>query len=232
MSSSSSSSSSVASASAYCPSDEPCKILPLGDSITFGLADTFPQGGGYRRNLFRLAVEAGMDITFVGREENGPATVAGKSFPRSHEGYSGWTIGQIDGIVPNPALNPNPHIILLHIGTNNMYSFTGSVDVGSALNGLRALLDDLIAAQPDSLIAVSSIIPFPLGSQYVSQYNAEVPNVIAERAQQGAHIIYVDQFSGFPTSELADGVHPNENGYDRMGSVWFNAIYEHLVDID
>ena len=38
----------------------------------------------------------------------------------------------------------------------------------------------------------------------------------------------VDQHTDFPNSELADGVHPNEAGYERMARVWYDAVSEYL----
>ena len=32
----------------------------------------------------------------------------------------------------------------------------------------------------------------------------------------------------FPTSELGDGVHPNQAGYARMAGVWYEAIEPYL----
>lgn len=71
-----------------CPTTgEPCKILPLGDSITDGIG--VQGGGGYRIELFRKARAAGKNITFVGSLVNGPSMVDGAAFPRNHEGHSG-----------------------------------------------------------------------------------------------------------------------------------------------
>src|SRR5512141_709254 len=53
-----------------CPTDgSPCKIMPFGDSIT----DGFGVPGGFRVELFRLAHQAGKNVTFVGTGSNGPA---------------------------------------------------------------------------------------------------------------------------------------------------------------
>ncbi len=48
------------------------------------------------------------------------------------------------------------------------------------------------------------------------------------RAQAGANIVFVDRFAGFPESELADGVHPNDAGYARMAGVWYDEISQYL----
>lgn len=203
-----------------CPETGPCKILPLGDSITFGLGFD----GGYRVELFRLALKDGHEITFTGTQQpNGPSMVDGKPFPRNHEGISGETIQQIANRVPTPALRDMPHIVLLHAGTNDMYR-----DPNGANTRLGALLDELIAEAPDALIVVSNIIPFPQASGQVNSYNATIPGLVEERAKAGAHIVFVDQFTGFPTSELGDGVHPNQAGYARMARAWYGAISEYL----
>ncbi|MGK4007324.1 SGNH/GDSL hydrolase family protein [Sorangium sp. So ce1036] len=203
-----------------CPETGPCKILPLGDSITFGLGFD----GGYRVELFRLALKDGHEITFTGtQQKNGPETVDGTPFPRNHEGISGQTIQQIAGRVPTPALSEMPHIVLLHAGTNDMWQSANGADAR-----LGALLDKLIAEAPDALIVVSNIIPFPQASGSVNAYNATIPGLVEERASAGAHIVFVDQFTDFPTSELGDGVHPNQAGYARMGRVWYDAISDYL----
>jgi hypothetical protein len=44
------------------------------------------------------------------------------------------------------------------------------------------------------------------------------------RVDAGKHILLVDQFTGFPEKELADMVHPNVAGYERMSDVWCAAI--------
>jgi lysophospholipase L1-like esterase len=55
-----------------------------------------------------------------------------------------------------------------------------------------------------------------------------VPGIVEERADQGKHVLFVDQFEGFPTNELADGVHPNPAGYSRMANAWYEAIEPYL----
>jgi hypothetical protein len=202
-----------------CPAMGECKILPLGDSITDGIGFS----GGYRVELFSKAVSAGKSITFVGKSANGPTMVAGKTFPRNHEGHSGWTIEQIDGIVETYALDPDPHIILLHIGTNDM-----RINANGASDRLEQLIDKIMADQPNALLALSNIIPFPSAANQTMTYNATIPAIVKERADAGKHIIFVEQFMGFPTSELGDGVHPNQAGYARMATAWYNAVSKYL----
>jgi hypothetical protein len=101
---------------APCPANDVCKILPLGDSITYGIG----YNGGYRVELFRKAHADGKKITFTGSLSNGPSMVDGATFPKNNEGHSGWKIDQLLPLIPMPAFQQPPHIILLMIGTNDI----------------------------------------------------------------------------------------------------------------
>ncbi|HET7542185.1 MAG TPA: SGNH/GDSL hydrolase family protein [Polyangiaceae bacterium] len=203
-----------------CPATGDCKVLPLGDSITFG---TPTNNGGYRVELFTKAVGDNLHITFVGSQSNGPAMVAGKPFPKGNEGYPGITTANLDSQhVKGTALKDMPNIILLHIGTNN-------VSQANAASDLEKIIDDLVSAAPNSLLAVASIIPLPNSSSAVDKYNAGIPALVQKKATAGKHVIFVDQFKDFPTSELTDGVHPTDDkGYPRMGDKWYAAIKPYL----
>jgi lysophospholipase L1-like esterase len=201
-----------------CPTNgDPCKILPLGDSITFGIG----QEGSYRIELYRKARMAMQKITYVGTLQNGPTMVDGVAFPRRHEATSGITIqGISDQVTRNNTLAMTPHIILVHIGTNDMYM----ADPGGAPQRLGQLVDKLVTGAPDALVVVAKIIPLSSGMSMVNTFNNALPAIIAARASAGKHVILVDQNTGFPTSELGDGVHPNPAGYARMAGVWYGAI--------
>lgn len=203
-----------------CPASGVCKIMPLGDSITDGTG----YAGGYRVELFAKAVADQKSITFVGSLSNGPNTVSGVTFPKSHEGHFGWTISQVDGLIPDPALNPSPHIVLLHLGTNdiNQNMLSGAPD------RLGSLIDQIIAKLPSALIVVAKIIPEPSQASGITTLNNAIPPLVQTRASAGKHVILVDQFTGFPSSELGDGVHPNQAGYARMAGVWYTAIKGYL----
>jgi lysophospholipase L1-like esterase len=206
-----------------CPTTGDCKILPLGDSITFGNPTA---KGGYRVELFARAAADCKHITFLGSQKNGPDRVLGLPFPKNNEGHPGWTIAQLDEIsTSDQALASDPSMVLLHIGTNDM--FRGPDGAGDRL---AALIDKLVAALPNSLLAVSTIIPLPPAAQDAQAYDALVPGIVEARARAGAHIIYVDQFDGFPSDGFAaDMVHPNDAvGYAWMGDNWYEAIKQYL----
>jgi lysophospholipase L1-like esterase len=208
-----------------CPTDgSPCKILPLGDSITYGIQ----YAGAYRVQLFQDTLNAHQKITFVGDPSlaNGPTMVGGVSFPQDNDGHSGWTIDQIASLVPSPALQTNPDIILLMIGTNDMYS--QSQPVAQAPMRLGALLDKIFQANTHALLVVAQITPLQNSTweMQVQTYNAAIPALVQARATAGKHIALADMHTGFMVATMlsSDGVHPNMTGYDHMGDVWYAAI--------
>lgn len=210
-----------------CPATGPCRILPLGDSITDGIGGS---GGAYRTELFRQAVLNNKNITFVGSLANGPSTVEGRSFPRNHEGHSGWSINQIAGIVPSPALNGDPHIILLMIGTNDSWVEENNNGPQAMAQRLGALIDKIVDHQPDALLAVAIITPRnDYAKQWADSYVAVIPGVVQEKINQGFKVILVDQYNSFPSNGLAgDDLHPNDTGYRFIGQTWYQAIAEYL----
>ena len=205
-----------------CPaSGTPCKILPLGDSITFGIQ----YAGAYRVELFTKAVAANKKLTFVGSQMNGPTTAAGMPFPQSHEGHSGFTIAQMTPFISSDAQYA-PNIILLHIGTNDTYM----ANPGGAPARLQTLVDMILAAYPSALLVVAKIIPYPSQMTNVDTFNATIPTLVSSRAAMGKHILMVDLNTGFnvPTMLSSDSIHPNQTGYNFMGDTWYGVIGSYL----
>jgi len=218
---------------APCPTNgDPCKILPLGDSITHGFASS--DDAGYRSPLFKLVVAAQQKVTFTGSLSNGPTQVSGQTFPRNHEGHDGWTIdpgystygaGGISSLIPSPALSGNPHIILLHIGTND----TGFMDSANMSTRLEALLDKIAQASPSALIVLAQIAPLGYNSAPLTAYNAKIPAIVLSHAAKGQHIVGVDMSKmPVPADIGSDNVHPNDQGYAYMANIWYAAIKDVL----
>jgi lysophospholipase L1-like esterase len=206
-----------------CPMNgSPCKILPLGDSITRGAKSS--NDAGYRSQLFKLIVAANQKVTFTGSLTNGPTQESGQPFPRMHEGHSGWTINQLSPLIPSPGLDGKPSIILLHIGTNDI----GSRDPTGMATRLDALVDKLAQNAPDALIVVAQITPARTDNDIRDAYNAKIPGIVQSHAAKGRHVISVDM-NKLPMSGLnSDGVHPNDQGYAYMAGIWHAAIKDIL----
>jgi lysophospholipase L1-like esterase len=222
-----------------CPANgTPCKILPFGDSITEGVSSS--DGAGYRSQLFKLIVAAGQKVTFVGSLSKGPTTVSGVAFPRSHEGHSGWRIGGagssggsgIYSLIPSPALNGGPHIILLLVGANDVFS-SGTEGMAARLD---ALLDKIAQNAPTALIVLAKMTPIGTSNNghtaaqvdaanaAQAAYNAKMPGLIQSHVAKGHHIIGVD-LSKMPLSGLStSSMHPNNQGYAYVAGIWYDGI--------
>ncbi|HET9957505.1 MAG TPA: SGNH/GDSL hydrolase family protein [Polyangiaceae bacterium] len=205
-----------------CPASGACKVLPLGDSITFGIQ----YEGAWRVELFSKAVAAGKKITFVGSQMNGPSMAGGQSFPKNHEGHSGYTIDQMKPYAMTTDVPYMPNMILLHIGTNDTYGSSPS----GAPGRLSALVDLITSTYPNALLVVAKIVPYPAQAANVKLINDSIPALVTKNQMAGKHVIMVDCFTGFTTSSMlsSDSIHPNKTGYDFMGDQFYAAVASYL----
>ena len=217
------------------------KIMPLGDSITYGMADE----GGYRKYLSYFLKQKGYNnVDLVGPEGKDSATFSynGQNviYDDNHAGYSGYTItnlaggwmGQLHGILETMQSGDyikkySPDIILLQIGTNDVNN--GYLD-GSE-NRLHQLLDYLRENMPSDGKIFLTTIP-DLGSSGwgnssknadIAKYNELIRKVADDYSSR--NVIFADIHSVIDASkDLADGVHPNASGYEKMGRYWLEQI--------
>jgi lysophospholipase L1-like esterase len=218
-----------------CPTNgDLCKILPLGDSITWGYADE--TNAGYRGPLFALAVANQQKITFTGSLSNGPDTVSGQLFPKQNEGHQGWNISTpnpttgapagIDSRIPSPAFDATsggiPHIILLMIGTNDTGVSTATVMTSQ----LDTLMGNIIANAPDALLVVAKITPLTWQTDKINAYNASIPGLVQKYIDAGNHVMLADMNTGFVLATMmsTDNIHPNHAGYEFMANQWYSVI--------
>jgi lysophospholipase L1-like esterase len=131
-------------------------------------------------------------------------------------------IDQIAGIIPSPALNDKPDIILLLIGTNDTY---GSDPAGAA-DRLAKLLDKILNADDHALLVVSPITPWAAQGTKIPTYNNAIPPMVEKRAAEGKHIMFADVTVGWDSNTMFgdDDLHPNWAGYNLMGNLWYKAV--------
>ena len=193
----------------------PVKIMPLGDSITHGVGAS----GGYRLELKDLLVPAGYSFDFVGSRNSGPYEIE----DRQHEGNSGYKIHDIAAIARNRVTTYRPDIVLLVIGTNDVWT---DYELDSAPARLGGLIDTIVDAAPAASVIVGSIPPLAdsLDDAQARTYNAAVPGVVQARADAGKKVSFVDMYGAMTLADLYDGVHPNADGYFKMANVWRPAL--------
>jgi lysophospholipase L1-like esterase len=222
-----------------CPkTGDPCRVMPLGDSITdSGGSST---GAAYRLELFRLSLMHQKKLTFVGSHQSGPTTVDidNTPFPRSQEGHSGYTIDDSTGNSPRMGLYPRivgwlnatpPDIITLMIGTNDIDT---QFDLANAPQRLGLLLDRIATTAPSALIVLAQMVPTKddTENQRVQAYNAAMPALVKARADAGKHVILVDMYGAltqnpdYKTAYMNDNLHPKDAGLAVMANTWYAAI--------
>jgi len=193
------------------------RIMPLGDSITHGT----PVPGGYRAPLYTLLTNAGYNVDFVGTaSDNGAATLPDSN----HEGHGGW---RIDGLYNNVygwfESIQDPHVILLHIGTNDS---SNDPSFSNAVTRLNALVTRMALCQPSARIIVTSLMK-RTGAQYTgitNYFNPYIPGLVASQAALGRNVTFLDMHDGKELTDMADGLHPNAGGYAKMAASWLGAI--------
>lgn len=197
---------------ALTPLDGVVRVMPLGDSIT----DGFGVPGGYRIALWERLLAHGYTVDFVGSASNGPGTLG----DRDHEGHTGWRIAELSNNITAWLNAATPTTILLHIGTNDMYSVQAAADAPAQLS---ALIDKIRAAAPTAELFVAQITPLadPTMEARVQNYNAAIPTILS---REDPHTHFVDIHTAIQTTDLEDGIHPNANGYRKMADRWFTAL--------
>ena len=183
----------------------------------------------------QLIVAAEQKVTFTGSLTNGPTAVSGQAFPRMHEGHPGWTIdpgynplnssyGGISSLIPSPALNGNPNIILLHIGTNDLFAR----DTANMSTRLEALIDKVAENAPSALIVLAQITPRGSTDAALTTSTATSLGIVQSHAARGQHVIGVDMSKlPVPSGLNSDGTHPNDQG-TRTWRDWYAAIKDLL----
>ncbi len=193
------------------------KILPMGDSITFG----YPVSGGYRKQLLQNLDVGGYQVRMVGRVGNNSTGMA----EPLHEGWPGKTVEYLRDTVVDASLPAyQPDVVLLMIGTNNLaWGGKSQVDVDNALNAYDGLLAKITTLAPNATVIVSPILPIQ-GTDLPTVFNQALHTRVTTLASQGRHISWCSQMSAITLAQLGDGVHPNAGGYTQMGHAWYAAI--------
>ena len=189
------------------------KILPLGDSITWG--EGSGDGNGYRQEL--LNELSGNKVEYIGGMHSGSMQ------NNANEGHRGFPIGPV-GNTGKPNYPQRPNVILLMAGTNDIVL---NLNVQSAPESLGKVIAQIVAACFDAAVLVATIPPFrdPEREKMRVTYNAALPAVVAKHANANKQVALVDM-SRITADHInaTDKIHPVDEGYKIMASAWYEAI--------
>ena len=191
------------------------RILPLGDSITWG--EGSHDGNGYRLILSTLIQSNGNDMEFIGSVKSGNMT------NNEHEGHSGSQIDSV-GLAGAPTYSQAPNIILLMAGTTDIVSHT---DIDGAPDRMATLIEEITSACPDAAVLVGTLIPIldPQINMKTIGFNSAMMGIVWDFTEQGKKVGLVDMGRvGIDRINATDGVHPTDDGYPLMAAAWYDGI--------
>jgi lysophospholipase L1-like esterase len=234
--------------------DGKIRLMPLGNSITRGTicinGDIFSctdiedsLAVGYRDSLYTMFADSGYVVDLVGSESGGWTLMEDSS----HAGFPAIRDDQLADLLetgtsfftgtvtPGPYLNFYPaDIIVLSIGTNDVLAndTTDITDLERILNAI----DDYEALSGNTVMVFLSRLlshqDFPCGTHPgTNSYNARIDSLAAARIADGDSLVVVDMECGAGidyTTDMADQVHPNEDGYGKMAQTLFTVVEEYI----
>jgi lysophospholipase L1-like esterase len=198
----------------------PTRIMPLGDSIT-------GSPGCWRALLWNKLQSNGFtNIDFVGTQ---PPQGCGVTYDGDNEGHGGALATNIvsQNQLPGWLSATNPDIVLMHLGTNDVWS---NIAPATILAAYGTLVDQMRANNPNMRILVAQIIPMNPSSctecaARVVGLNNQIPAWASGKSTAASPITVVDQWTGFDDStDTVDGVHPNDSGNLKMSDRWYPAL--------
>jgi lysophospholipase L1-like esterase len=198
----------------------PIRIMPLGDSITYGTSSTGTVG--YRRPLYQLLTGSGYSVDFVGSQTTGFP----EDFDRNHEGHSGWRADQIRDNITG-WLNSTPaDVILLHIGTNDISQNQGATGTAVEIGQILDRIDAWETTHNQVWVVLARIVNRNDSRNGITTtLNGLIQGLADTRIAGGDKIVVVDMESALSyPGDLADTVHPNDSGYGKMAAAWFAAL--------
>ncbi len=191
-------------------------ILPLGDSITA----CSPDYSCYRTILAQRLAASGLQVRFVGSMHN-------SSDPESmrHEGHGSKNAEFLAEnmerwYTANPA-----DVTLLHAGHNH---FGEEKPVPGIVAATESIIATARRINPRVIILLAQVIPAGKLPKYayIPELNREIGRLAARLNTSQQPVILVDQAGGFniQTDTIADLVHPNAAGAEKIAARWCEAL--------
>src|SRR5258708_4278733 len=201
----------------------PTTIMPLGDSITAA----FTGHASYRYWLWHLLLNGGYSVNFVGSQYGvigGPPLYP--DFDQDHEGHYAYTTTDLLAGVGGWVSTYQPQIIMLHIGTNDIYQ---GRDNASTIGTIGQIIDTIRQHDSNPTILLAQIIPLANFLPQVQDFNSRIPALAQQKTKPQSPVMVIDQWTGFDVNaDLYDGVHPNQSGEQKMANQWYAGLVKTL----
>ena len=201
------------------------RILPLGASITKGVADTPKDNeSGYRKPLREVLRSRGYPVNMIGCEQSGDFK------DNEHEGHPGAVISEVRQSA-TCAMPFKPNLVLINLGTNDAGgadSRGGRPFLDGAYDRMKDLVEYIFKESEGVVVILSTLLPNgnPKTEENVKIINEGYKRVVKDLAAAGRKIQLADMHPNLQTGDLADGIHPKHESYPKMAKIWLDAFNE------
>lgn len=201
----------VVEAKSAAAAQDTLRIMPLGDSITYGVGTD--ARNSYRSDLWNRLTAGGLPIDYVGSQQTGTLLDA------DNEGHPGWTSAQLTAHIDGWLTAYQPDVVLLHAGTNDIRH---GLSPEQAVQDVATLVGRIQQQRPNTEIFVAKIVLAKRAAEKSldARLNLLIPGVIGNMGTR-VHIVDQSSVSGL---DLLDLNHPNDVGYRKMAWNWFQAM--------
>jgi lysophospholipase L1-like esterase len=142
-----------------------------------------------------------------------------------HEGHGGENAEFLADVVENYFCTNSADIMLIHSGHNH-------TNTEAPVRGIVAATEKMIraarAANPKIIVLVAQVIPSGKLPKYecIATLNVELGKLASRLNKPDSPVHEVNMADGFDwrTDTIADRVHPNAVGAEKMAAKWFAAL--------
>lgn len=189
-------------------------VMGFGDSITEG-------GEGFSTYLYPLwqrLFAAGYDFDFIGPRKS-ECRIGGLACC----GFSGKTAEWLDGVADSIYRLYPADFVLIHAGHNH---HAAEKPVAGIIGSYRSVIGKLTAINPRVRILLATVTQSGKLPKYgyIPELNDSIRKLVAGMGDSRVVMVDMDAGHDWRTMTVADMVHPNRAGRERMGRVWYEAI--------
>jgi lysophospholipase L1-like esterase len=161
----------------------------------------------------------------VGSQQHGAMT------DNDNEGWPGYVIDQVYAKANDSVPQWKPNVILVNAGTNDCSQDNDIVHAGDRM---RAMVEHLFEMSPRATVLLSSLIVNKDSNveANVLAVNVQYRALAADLKARGRRLVFVDMHGpdGPLLEDMADSTHPNDEGYLKMGALWYKGLVDASKD--
>jgi lysophospholipase L1-like esterase len=145
--------------------------------------------------------------------------------PLRHEGYGGKNAEFLAGILDAKLAAAPADILMIQAGHNH---FAEEKPIPGILAATRAMIATARARNPHVVVVVAQVIPAGKLPKYayLPELNVALAALAKELDRPGQRVLTVDLATGFDVAAdtIADRVHPNERGAEKIAQRWAEVL--------